>query len=191
VPTAPAVRVQQKSTRQNHRYEPDHPAFPAQWLYGVYALSSGTGFLAPVVRCSSKRITNFAPAPGRQDHTIWPCASCCSSAWTSMLQPDTPTASRAQRPWRSRYAPLTEAGRRDDMHDFWKKESEIFEPASSKPATGLNSLVKRDLRRGSFQRRNRASIGVREQPIAHLHPWSPAGDSPVGQGVHGSFRGRL
>ena len=29
---APMVRVQQKSTRQNHRYEPRHPAFPARWF---------------------------------------------------------------------------------------------------------------------------------------------------------------
>jgi hypothetical protein len=32
VPVAPMVRVQQKSTRQNHRYEPEQPAFPAQWF---------------------------------------------------------------------------------------------------------------------------------------------------------------
>jgi hypothetical protein len=29
---APMVRVQQKSTRQNHRYGPEQPAFPAQWF---------------------------------------------------------------------------------------------------------------------------------------------------------------
>ena len=32
VPFAPMVRVQQKSTRQNHRYEPERPAFPGQWV---------------------------------------------------------------------------------------------------------------------------------------------------------------
>src|SRR6266566_2186398 len=41
VPTAPMVRVQQK-----HAVEPqvqaDHPAFPAQWFYGLYVLSSVT-----------------------------------------------------------------------------------------------------------------------------------------------------
>jgi len=26
------VRVQQKSTRQNHRCSRDHPAFPARWF---------------------------------------------------------------------------------------------------------------------------------------------------------------
>jgi hypothetical protein len=43
VPVAPMVRVQQKSTRQNHRYEPDQPAFPAQWFYGLYVISPVTG----------------------------------------------------------------------------------------------------------------------------------------------------
>jgi hypothetical protein len=31
-----------KSTRQNHRYRRDHPAFPAQWFYGLYVLSPVT-----------------------------------------------------------------------------------------------------------------------------------------------------
>jgi hypothetical protein len=42
VPFAPMVRVQQKSTRQNHRYEPERPVFPAQWFYGLYLLSPVT-----------------------------------------------------------------------------------------------------------------------------------------------------
>ena len=40
---APMVRVQQKSTRQNHRLSRNRPAFPAQWFYGLYALSPVTG----------------------------------------------------------------------------------------------------------------------------------------------------
>jgi hypothetical protein len=42
VPFAPMVRVQQKSTRQNHRYEPERPALPAQWFYGLYVISPVT-----------------------------------------------------------------------------------------------------------------------------------------------------
>jgi hypothetical protein len=37
----------------------EHPAFPARWLYGLYALSSGTGLIAPVThatRNASSRI---------------------------------------------------------------------------------------------------------------------------------------
>jgi hypothetical protein len=44
------ARVQKKSTRQNHRFGRDIPAFPARWLYGLYAISPGTGSLAPVAR---------------------------------------------------------------------------------------------------------------------------------------------
>ena len=40
---APMVRVQQKSTRQNHRFSRNRPAFPAQWFYGLYAISPVTG----------------------------------------------------------------------------------------------------------------------------------------------------
>ncbi len=36
------VRVQQKSTRQNHRLSRNRPAFPAQWFYGLYVLSPVT-----------------------------------------------------------------------------------------------------------------------------------------------------
>ncbi len=35
---------------RNHRYGPDHPAFPARWRYGLYVISPGIGFLAPVAR---------------------------------------------------------------------------------------------------------------------------------------------
>jgi hypothetical protein len=39
VPVAPMVRVQQKSTRQNHRYEAEHPAFPARLVLTAYTRS--------------------------------------------------------------------------------------------------------------------------------------------------------
>jgi len=37
--TAPMVRVQKKSTRQNHRFGRDIPALPARWCYDLYVLS--------------------------------------------------------------------------------------------------------------------------------------------------------
>jgi hypothetical protein len=37
------VRVQKKSTRQNHRFSRIRPAFPAQWFYGLYVISPVTG----------------------------------------------------------------------------------------------------------------------------------------------------
>jgi hypothetical protein len=47
-----------------------------EWRYGLYALSSGTGVLAPVIGI----VANLASAPGCQDHTISPSCPYCSSA---------------------------------------------------------------------------------------------------------------
>jgi hypothetical protein len=76
---APMVRVQQKSTRQNHRCSRDHPALPAQWLYGVLRALPGDRLYCP--RHSQFVIASLTSAPGCQDHTAWPCAPDCSSAW--------------------------------------------------------------------------------------------------------------
>jgi hypothetical protein len=46
---APAVRVQQKA-RGRTTGTAEQPAFPARWFDGLYAISPGTGCLAPVVR---------------------------------------------------------------------------------------------------------------------------------------------
>jgi hypothetical protein len=35
VQAAPMARLQQKSRRQSPQVQPEHPAFPAQWLYGL------------------------------------------------------------------------------------------------------------------------------------------------------------
>jgi hypothetical protein len=67
----PMVRVQQKSTRQNHRCSRNRPAFPARMAYGLYVLSPGTGSLAPVLRQRVNALRR-ASAPGRQDHTTSP-----------------------------------------------------------------------------------------------------------------------
>src|SRR5690349_22910715 len=44
----PACR--KKCRRQSPQVWPKRPAFPARWAYGLYALSPGTGSLAPVIR---------------------------------------------------------------------------------------------------------------------------------------------
>src|SRR5258708_5985733 len=45
---APMVRVQQKSTRQNHRCSRGYPAFPARLVLTAYSeLSPGTGLSCP------------------------------------------------------------------------------------------------------------------------------------------------
>jgi hypothetical protein len=64
---APMARVQKKSTRQNHRFGQDIPALPARWCYGLYALSPGTGVIAPVIRAPVERcelgISTGMPGP--------------------------------------------------------------------------------------------------------------------------------
>jgi hypothetical protein len=71
VQAAPMARLQNKSRRQSPQVRAEQPAFPARWLTGLYVLSPGTGFLAPVCDECASRIAQTA-APGGQDHTISP-----------------------------------------------------------------------------------------------------------------------
>ena len=70
---------------KKHAAEPqvraEHPAFPARWFTGLYVISPGTGVFAPVIR--ARRTADLISAPGDQDHTISPSASCRSSALLS------------------------------------------------------------------------------------------------------------
>jgi hypothetical protein len=79
-PTAPAVpcaRVVKEAHGFNYRYSQDIPAFPAQWLYGLYVLSPGKRpFLPPL---SAEKSANVAPGSRRQDHTTSPYAASVSS----------------------------------------------------------------------------------------------------------------
>jgi len=69
-----------KSTRQNHRLSRDHPAFPARVVYGLYALSPGTGFLAPVARKTRQHLRAWPQhREARTTRLRRPCR-CCSSA---------------------------------------------------------------------------------------------------------------
>ena len=53
------------------------PAFPAQWFYGLYVLSSVNqcSFATVAQPAPLERSQDLAPASGRQDHTISPFAS--------------------------------------------------------------------------------------------------------------------
>ncbi|WP_407154641.1 hypothetical protein [Bradyrhizobium sp. STM 3557] len=125
VPTAPAVRVQQESTRQNHRYEPDHPAFPARWRYGLYVISPGTGVLAPVSRQRARRVALGISIgmPGPHDFavrivlfvrmTIHAAATCAHRI------PHSTSVTIAMRP-------SHRGGTGMDIHDFRKNEREIL-----------------------------------------------------------------
>ena len=62
----------------NYRYSRDIPAFPAQWLYGLYVLSPGKRpFLPPLP--AEELPASVAPGSRRQDHTTSPYAAAFSS----------------------------------------------------------------------------------------------------------------
>jgi hypothetical protein len=65
----PMVRVQKKSTRQNHRLSRGYPAFPAQWLYGLLCALPGDRALLPPsppkrARCALWEFSASVGAPG-------------------------------------------------------------------------------------------------------------------------------
>src|SRR5438874_10799053 len=78
-----------------YRFSRNSPAFPTQWLYGLYrALPGERACLPPSLADDS---TSLAPASRRQDHTTSPYASAFSSG--AKIAPDAKasTASPAQR----------------------------------------------------------------------------------------------
>jgi len=87
-----------ESTRVSHRrYTRKHPAFPAQWFYGLYrALPGDRAFLPPSPRGIAPQ--GLISASGYQDHTTSPYAAALSSGLIS-IEPDAAAsiASRAQR----------------------------------------------------------------------------------------------
>ena len=64
-----------KCTRA-YRFSGEHPAFPAQWLYGLYVISPVSHALLPPL----------TPDSGRQNHTTSPYASVASS-WQHQRPP--------------------------------------------------------------------------------------------------------
>ena len=73
----PRSRVQsaQKETHTSIQVQRRHPAFPAQWLYGL--LRALPGERLSCHRHQQKLAsTDLTPAPRRQDHTTSPYASC-------------------------------------------------------------------------------------------------------------------
>ena len=63
----------QKGTRA-YRYRRNTPAFPAQWLYGLYRALPGER-LSCLRRSRKLAFANLAPAPRRPNHTTSPYAS--------------------------------------------------------------------------------------------------------------------
>src|SRR5882672_12302351 len=61
-----ACDLHQKVCTRAYRFSGNTPAFPAQWLYGLYVIALVTGFLATVITRIAPH--NLTPAPGRQAH---------------------------------------------------------------------------------------------------------------------------
>src|SRR6478735_4053253 len=92
---APAAsRANEKAhERSHHGHTGNHPAFPAQWFYGLLrALPGDQACLTP---SSALLIADLTPASGRQNDTTWPYASASfvRPAFARLTLPR-PTASR-------------------------------------------------------------------------------------------------
>jgi len=90
-----------------HRFSRDIPAFPARWVYDLYALSPVRRAFWPPYRDNAlARVARVIPASGYQDH-----ATSSSAKTLPVLQPS--RSHRIPHPtYRDdAYAPLTEAGR--------------------------------------------------------------------------------
>src|SRR5260370_25791463 len=71
----PQPRMQNKKAheRSHHGHTGNHPAFPAQWFYGLLrALPGDQAWLTP---SPALLIADLTPALGRQNHTTSPYAS--------------------------------------------------------------------------------------------------------------------
>src|SRR5258707_1728415 len=80
-----ACKIKQAYEHSHHGHTGNHPAFPAQWFYGLLrALPGDQACLTP---SPALLIADLTPASGRQNHTTWPYASAlfvnCAAASTA------------------------------------------------------------------------------------------------------------
>src|SRR5713101_544857 len=69
----PRVRNKKAHERSHHGHTGNHPAFPAQWFYGLLrALPGDQACLTP---SPALLLADLTPALGRQNDTTWPYAS--------------------------------------------------------------------------------------------------------------------
>ena len=73
---APAVSraIGRRKRTRAYRFSGGTPAFPAQWLYGLYRALPGRAGLVVTV-AGGIASADLTPASGRQDHTTSPYAS--------------------------------------------------------------------------------------------------------------------
>ena len=115
-PASSVCKWVEKNAHGLHRYSRDIPAFPAQWVDGLYVLSPGSGLSCPVTAWALP--SSLTPGSRRQDHTISPYAA---PGFAKGYAGPTPFAYVALRPshpvptcrddgdtplWRARMSPL-------------------------------------------------------------------------------------
>src|SRR5690242_12626816 len=61
----PVAPVRKKARGRNHRFSLKAPAFPARAGYGLYVISPGTGFLAPVAHDARRKHLELGLSTGR------------------------------------------------------------------------------------------------------------------------------
>ena len=121
----PAARLQQRKQAAVTTGSTGSTGLPRAMAYGLYALSSGTGSLAPVSRQCAFRALRWASAPGRQDHTTSPSTPCRSPACEAHAA--TGCGHRIRLACRDdRDTPLLPRQDNAYKHDFRKSEREIF-----------------------------------------------------------------
>src|SRR6266436_1525228 len=81
----PRMQNEKAHERSHHGHTGNHPAFPAQWFYGLLrALPGDQACLTP---SPALLIADLTPALGRQNDTTWPYASAlfvnCAAASTA------------------------------------------------------------------------------------------------------------
>jgi hypothetical protein len=66
-----ACKIKQAYERSHHGHTGNHPAFPAQWFYGLLrALPGEPGFLATVACASSRRLDTSVGVSERHDLAV-------------------------------------------------------------------------------------------------------------------------
>ena len=147
MPNAPAAsRAVGRSTRVSPpQVQPERPGLPcANGFNGVLRALPGVHDLLVTVAGRSSP-ADLAPAKGCQDHTSSSVRKKRRSS-REALRPSHPALNVRD----DAYAPLVEAGRREDVHDFRFSESEIFSRPDRTPRTLLNRLPNPDFSRRLF-----------------------------------------
>jgi hypothetical protein len=154
VHAAPAVSCAYCASKKAHtsiQVRRRHPAFPAQWLYGLYrALPGDRALLPPSPVRGFGPLANLTPASRRQDHTTSPYAT-ASLVRTRLERATTPSRPPHPIPRKTTIAIRPSAGRTGEIIQLiWSEVKFISEKQKKAPR-----------RSSRFQMRKRALAAIR------------------------------